>query len=164
MENLSSSNLNRTELLEALGEAGRAHSTATVLFHSAVAAHFGLHPTDWKCGDIIHRKGPVTAGQLAELTGLTTGAVTGLIDRLEKINAARRVPDPNDRRRVFVEAVPGWEEKVMPVFASLVASFAEVTAVYSDEELALILDFLQRSAALMEREALQMRAVEGDEG
>ncbi|MCB9099143.1 MAG: MarR family transcriptional regulator [Anaerolineales bacterium] len=150
--------MNRDELMLALQSAGRAHSTATIMFHSAIAGYFGLSPTDWKCGDIIHRKGPLTAGQLAELTGLTTGAVTGLIDRLEKAGIARRQPDPNDRRRVIIEPVPGWEEKITPLFDSMIEAFSEATDHYSDDELALILDFMQRAAAVMEQEAAKMRA------
>ena len=163
MSDLSSINLDRTTLFNELLAAGREHSTATIMFHSAMAARFGLNPTDWKCGDIIHRKGPLTAGQLAELTGLTTGAVTGLIDRLEKVGMARRLPDPHDRRRVLIEPVPGWADRVMPLFDSLTAAFAEATSAYSDEELAFLLDFLKRSAAVMEQEAAKLRTdmVEG---
>ncbi|MCB0166599.1 MAG: MarR family transcriptional regulator [Anaerolineae bacterium] len=145
----------------ALQGAGRAHSTATIMFHTAMAAYFGLSATDWKCGDIIAQKGPLTAGQLAELTGLTTGAITGLVDRLEKVGIAIRRPDPNDRRRVFIESAPGGEERVLPLFDSLIESFSEVTARYSDEELALILDFMQRSGTAMEQEAAKMRAKAG---
>jgi len=157
MSDLSTGNLDRAELFNALQAAGREHSTATVMFHSTIANRFGLSPTDWKCGDIIHRKGPLTAGQLAELTGLTTGAVTGLIDRLEKVGVARRQPDPSDRRRVIIEPVPGWEDKVNPLFNSMIEAFAEVASIYSDEELALILDFMKRSASVMEKEAAKLR-------
>ena len=157
MSDLSSTNLDKATLFSELMAAGREHSTATVMFHSAIAEHFGLSPTDWKCGDIIHRKGPLTAGQLAELTGLTTGAVTGLIDRLEKVGVARRQPDPNDRRRVIIEPLPGWEARTSPLFDSMVEAMTEAMSAYNDEELALILDFLKRSAAVMEQEAAKLR-------
>ena len=154
--------MNRDELMLALQGAGRAHSTATIMFHTAMAAYFGLSATDWKCGDIINQKGPLTAGQLAELTGLTTGAITGLVDRLEKAGIAIRRPDPNDRRRVFIESAPGGEEMVLPLFDSMLEAFSEVTDNYNDDELALILDFMQRSTALMEQEAAKMRAKSAD--
>jgi DNA-binding MarR family transcriptional regulator len=161
MENLSSTLLKRETLLEELQEAGRAHSTATIMFHAAMAAHFGLSATDWKCADILERAGPISAGQLAELTGLTTGAVTGLIDRLEKACFARREPDPNDRRRVIIWPMPGDETKITELFTSLLATVDAVTADYSDEELALIVDFMKRAGQMMQQEAVKLRAQTG---
>src|SRR6516164_2366733 len=92
----------RVELLASLNQAGRQLSTATIMFHQAIADRIGLHPTDLKCADILFVKGPLTAGELAELTGLTTGAITGVIDRLEGAGFARREEDRYDRRRVIV--------------------------------------------------------------
>lgn len=161
MSDLSRGNLDRAALFDELLAAGREHSTATVMFHSAMAEHFGLSPSDWKYGDFIYRKGPLTAGQLAELTGLTTGAVTGLIDRLEKAGVARRQPDPTDRRRIIIEPLPGWEARINPLFDSMIKAFVEAVSSYSDEELALILDFMKRSAAVMEQEAAKLRTDAG---
>ena len=79
----------RAELIDTLSQAGRELSTVTILFHSALAEKFDLNATDWKCADILIRLGPLTAGQLSELTGLTTGAITGVIDRLEQRGFAR---------------------------------------------------------------------------
>src|SRR3989449_4832514 len=67
----------RAELLAALNEAARRQSTATVLFHAAVAERLGLSATDHKYADLIARQGPMTAGELADRAGLTTGAITG---------------------------------------------------------------------------------------
>src|SRR5258706_13137370 len=87
----------RWELIAALGMAGRELSAHTVMFHTAVAERLRLGLTDHKAFDFILRHGPVTAGQLAEITGLTTGAVTGVIDRLEKTGYGERVGDSADR-------------------------------------------------------------------
>src|SRR5438034_2670026 len=92
----------RAELLAALNEAARRQSTATVLFHAAVAERLGLSATDHKYADLIARQGPMTAGELADRAGLTTGAITGVLDRLERAGWVRRERDPHDRRRVMV--------------------------------------------------------------
>src|SRR6516164_9446091 len=96
----------REELLAALNDEFRQLTTATILFHQAIADRLGMNVTDHKCADILLRAGPITAGELAQRTGLTTGAITGVIDRLEKAGFVRRVRDPGDRRRVVVVPLP----------------------------------------------------------
>src|ERR1700722_13349850 len=90
----------RTELL------GREFSTAIVMFHDAVGRLMGLSAVERKCIGVLRRLGPVTAGMIGGHTGLTPGAVTGLMDRLEKAGYVRREHDPRDRRKVLVELVP----------------------------------------------------------
>src|SRR5262249_56044268 len=84
----------REDLLQALIRAMAAASGQGVLFSQAVAERVGMHPTDVECVEILTRNGPATAGQLAELTGLTTGAVTPMIDRLERAGFVRRQNHP----------------------------------------------------------------------
>ncbi len=93
----------KSELVAELAGMMRELSTATILFHQAVADRLGMNVTDHKCAGILTQSGPITAGDLAVRTGLTTGAVTGVIDRLEKAGFVRRVRDGTDRRRVIVE-------------------------------------------------------------
>src|SRR5687767_15738873 len=76
----------------------------SALLSATIAARAGITPTDLESLDLLRRLGPMTAGRLAELTGLTTGAITGMIDRLERRGYARREADPSDRRRVIVHA------------------------------------------------------------
>ena len=95
--------MNRNDSIEAINNKFREISTETIMFHQAVADMLGLYITDHKCLDLIYRFGAMPAGRIAELTGLTTGAVTGIIDRLEKAGYVRRTNDPNDRRRTIVE-------------------------------------------------------------
>ena len=136
---------NRSKLLTALGGEFRQFATVTVLFHQAIADRLGMHVTDHKCAGILLRTGPITAGELAEQTGLTTGAVTGVIDRLEKAGFVRRAKDPGDRRRVVVEPVPERiERQIGPLFESIGRTMADVCAQYSNQELALIRDFIAR--------------------
>src|SRR5690625_288136 len=94
--------VNREELIEEILSCGRTMSTSTVLFHQSIAEKAGMSGTDHKYLDILFQSGPITAGKLAELSGLTTGAVTGIIDRLEKQKLVRREQDPQDRRKVLV--------------------------------------------------------------
>src|ERR671939_1160989 len=93
------------EIIQSIVNKFREMSMETILFHQAVADVLGLHITDHKCLDLIHRFGAMPAGRLGELTGLTTGAVTGIIDRLEEAGYARRTNDPKDRRRTIVEPI-----------------------------------------------------------
>src|SRR5262245_15693306 len=105
----------RRELEDALSAAMRDVSGQSVLYSQAVAGRLGMNSTDLECLDHIMR-GPVTAGRLAELTGLTTGAITGVIDRLERIGLARRADHPDDRRKTLVCALPAVGERVTPLF------------------------------------------------
>jgi DNA-binding MarR family transcriptional regulator len=126
-------------------------------FGQTVAIRFGLSESDIEALEVLIDTGAATAGRLSELMGLTTGAVTRVIDRLEQAGYVRRVPDPADRRRVIVEVVP---EKVAAVEATM-ARVGEASAPeighYSEAELAVINDFLTRMAAITREEATALR-------
>lgn len=156
---MSSIRAKRAQLVQAVGTAGRDLSAHTVMFHSAVAHKLGLGPTDHKAFDFILRHGPVTAGQLAEITGVTTGAVTGMIDRLEKAGYVERVRGAQDRRKVLVRSSLGAarERKCCKLFDSLGEGVCKVARTYSERELAVILDFLEKSAALLHAETRKLR-------
>lgn len=129
---------------------GRDFITAVVVFHELVGRYLGVSATDRKCLDLLSR-GPVTAGELARFTGLTTGAVTGIIDRLVEAGYAERIDDPEDRRRVLVVRKPNSRlDKVMQaVFGPLGQDMAKVTAAYSPRELTVIADFLARTREVL---------------
>jgi DNA-binding MarR family transcriptional regulator len=134
--------MKREELIQAINDKLREMSTETIMFHQAVADVLGLHITDHKCLDIIYRFGAMPAGRLAELTGLTTGAVTGIIDRLEKTGYVRRANDPKDRRRTIVEPTRNkkLEKRLEDIFAPLAERMHKHMSSYSDSELAFLLD------------------------
>ncbi|MEV0613346.1 MarR family transcriptional regulator [Nonomuraea sp. NPDC050404] len=142
----------RKKLLEDLTVAGRAHSNAAVMYHSAMGERLGLGMTEEKTLDLLQRHGPLTAGELGQHAGLAPATVSGLIDRLEAKRLVRRVRDTKDRRRVIVEInyeqLAGFAE----LFEPFVAALAQLYERYTDDELELILDWLNRSAAL-QREA-----------
>src|SRR5687767_9559157 len=97
----------RASIIAELLDLGRDLSARTILFHEAVASRLGLSATDSKCLDIALRSPEsLTAGRLAEATGLTTGAITGVLDRLERGGFIRREKDDSDRRQVFIRVVP----------------------------------------------------------
>lgn len=148
----------RAQVIEALNDAARAHSGATVLFHAAIAEQFGLSPTDSKTLDLLERHGPMTAGELVERTGLASPSVTALIDRLEAKGVARRVRDDQDRRRVIVELVPAGVFGIVRQFGELKTAVAELWAPYTIEQLEVILDFLQRSTAFVTARATRIAA------
>jgi DNA-binding MarR family transcriptional regulator len=146
---MSTKSKRRRDLEAALNAAMRDVSAHSVLYSQAVADRLGMNSTDLECLDHISR-GPLTAGRLAQLTGLTTGAITGIIDRLERAGLARRERDADDRRKILVTALPAVSLRVVPLFAPMERAAMAMLAKYGDDELALFLDFLTaaRAAAL----------------
>lgn len=142
----------RAELLKELETAGRALSTSTVMFHTALAAKQGLSPTEEKALDLLERFGPLTAGELAQRSGLAPASVTGLVNRLERKGFARRVPHPQDGRRVLVEIDRERVAEIAPLFSDFVRSLEELYAGYTEEQLETILHFATE-AARRQREA-----------
>lgn len=127
------------------------------LFGHTVALRFGLSESDIEALEVLIDSGAATAGKLSDLMGLTTGAVTRVIDRLEQAGYVRRVPDPADRRRVIVEVVP---ERIAPVEATMARvgdKSASEIGHYSEADLAVINDFLTRMAAIRSEEATALR-------
>jgi DNA-binding MarR family transcriptional regulator len=123
------------EELFRFAELGRAGSTFTVLRHARIAERMGLSGTDHKAFDLVIQAGEaLTAGRIAELTGLSTGAVTGVIDRLEKVGLVRRVRDLEDRRKVLVEVVPGAAERFAPLFESAFSALRDTLEQFSPAE------------------------------
>lgn len=136
-------------------------------FFRAAAARIGMTVTDMQVMEILEGSGPMTAGQLADLTGLTTGAITGMLNRLEESGLVRRERDPNDGRRVIVRLARGKDERheIGPIFASIGKAWDEMASHYDDEQIVFLLEFLKRSNALSKREIVRLREVPlGEEG
>jgi len=134
-------------------------STATVLFHAAIADRLGVGATDVKCYSILRQVGAITAGELAERTSLTTGAITGVIDRLERAELVRRARDPHDRRRIVLELVhdPERERAIGALYEPLGRGITALVAQFSPAERATILDFLLKASAVLEAETTRLR-------
>jgi DNA-binding MarR family transcriptional regulator len=146
------SSLQRKQLLAKLAQVGREHSDATVLFHATMARLLDLNLTDYKTLGVLERLGAMSAGDIAQHTGLATASVTDLIDRLERKGFVRRVHDAADRRRVMVEPVAERVSAARPHFASTRQSLARLYEQYTDKDLALIADFLARNAERLRTE------------
>jgi DNA-binding MarR family transcriptional regulator len=138
---------------------GRRFSTAIVLFHAAIAARMNLNVTDWKCGEIIERLGPMNPGRLSELTGLSSAATTLVLDRLEALGFVRRERDPNDRRKVIVHPIPNPKRdlETQGLFAAMNERLGALMTAYTPEQLEGIGDFIARATQVIEEEALSLR-------
>jgi len=134
-------------------------STATVLFHAAIADRLEIGTTDVKCYSILRQAGAMTAGELAERTGLTTGAITGVIDRLERAKLVRRARDPHDRRRIALELVHDAERdrEIGALYEPLGRAITGLVAQLSAAERATVLDFLLKASAILEAETTRLR-------
>ena len=151
--------LNHSQLLDSLEEQSRELSTRTVIFHHLIGERLGLNPTDHKCLDVIIKSGtPMTASQLAEETGLSTGAITGVVDRLEKTGYVRRKRDQKDRRLVFINPlIDKAIVKLSPIFEPIKQASRSLYSKYSDEELAIILDFVINCNKMTQQISSDMR-------
>src|SRR5215204_4518012 len=152
--------MKKEEIIHEVSERFTEMSTETILFHQALADLLDLHITDHRCIHFLHRYGAMPAGRLAELTGLTTSAVTGIIDRLEKAGFVRRTNDPKDRRRTIIELVRNkkWERKIEAIFIPFHERMHKLLSSYSDSELAFLLDVLTKSIELTHEESKKLRS------
>jgi DNA-binding MarR family transcriptional regulator len=150
----------REELLQALGHAVRANQRATDAVDEAAAQVLGLNRTDGRCLDILDQHGQMSAGELARQSGLTTGAITAVIDRLERIGYVHRAADPGDRRRVLVGPTQKAREDSWELFGPFADAIRPMLSGYSDEDLQLLIDFQRLSLDLQERHAEWIRAHE----
>src|SRR3954452_21353800 len=119
----------------------RRSSAQGVLYGQTVANVAGIANSDLECMDILYLEGRVTAGRLAEVTGLTTGAITGVVDRLEKAGLGRRERDETDRRKVYIAVVPETAMKIGKLYLPMQQAIEKDFNTYSDEELRLLLRF-----------------------
>ncbi len=132
---------------------GREFTSAVVMFQEAVGQLLGLSGAERKCLDIIDRLGAVSAGRIAEHTGLTTGAVTGMIDRLTRAGYVERTPNPADRRSVLITLRPNTpRDALLPaIFKPLAEDMTEVASHYSPTQLATIADWVARTTEVLHR-------------
>jgi DNA-binding MarR family transcriptional regulator len=135
----------------ALAAAMRNYQVALDVFDDAVANKLGLNRTDFRCVDILDQYQPMTAGALAQATRLTSGAITFVLDRLERAGFVRRVRDEADRRRVLVELVPAAQRQAARLHQPMVRDARAAMAKYTADELAVICDFLVVARQIYEK-------------
>jgi DNA-binding MarR family transcriptional regulator len=143
----------KRDKIAALISAFRTSGNLDRAFDNRAAEALGVNLTDLHCLNIVENRGGVTAGALAAEAGLTSGAVTGVVDRLERAGYARRVPDPIDRRRVKIEVTDRFHARAGEVWSPVAAEWhAALARRYSSDQLDLIADFLDATNALTRRQ------------
>ena len=152
------SNREREALIEEVSREIAEFQSASDLVDEAAATLLGVNRTDQRCLGLLFLSGPMTAGQLAQASGLSPGAATTALDRLEQAGYARRVRDPNDRRSVFIELTPEAQQLIDEIYGPIGQAGRVSLARYTDEELAFLRDFLREGRALQTEHAARIRA------
>jgi DNA-binding MarR family transcriptional regulator len=147
----------RARLLGDLARSAQRAATDGILFHQAVADRLGLHVSDLRCLNILLEAGSAPAGEIGERTGLTTGAVTRMVDRLERAGYVRREPDPADRRRVIVSPVAERMARIGPMYTGMAEAWATAMNDYDDEQLTVILTLFDRLHEITQVEVARLR-------
>ena len=142
----------KQQLIHELITAFRASGNQDSAFENLAADRLGVNRTDLHCLNAIENAGGLSAGELAAAVGLTSGAVTGVVDRLERAGFARRVPDPADRRRVKVEVTPEFYARAGQIWGPLAADWeATLASRFTSAELTRITEFLRLTGEVGKR-------------
>ncbi|NEC63483.1 MarR family transcriptional regulator [Streptomyces sp. SID9727] len=148
----------RSALLAEMSVVSRRYMAAYALFNQAVADRLGLHPTDLQCLNLLSLEAaPVTTGRVAELTGLTTGSATRLVDRLVRAGYVTRARDTADRRRVLVATVPERMAEFGAVWKRLNGGWDALFDAYDDDQVALLLGHMRRTVELSAAQIARLR-------
>lgn len=141
----------RDDLIAGINQAVRVSGNTNILLVNAIAQHVGLSGIEFECCSVLQDEGPMTSGALARRCGITSGGLTGLVDRLEKGGYAHRQADPADRRRVVVSAVPNKdaERKIIELYQPLQQALDEALDACSDEVLYQLLRFHNKMNEVM---------------
>ncbi|MCG5444554.1 MarR family transcriptional regulator [Micromonospora sp. NIE79] len=149
----------RARLYEEMSMASRRYLASYVLFNQAIADHLGLHPTDVQFLSLLSAApAPPTVREVAEMTGLTTGSATRLVDRLERGGYVTRTPDHEDRRRVLVTPVPDRLDRVTAVWDDLGQAWQTLLDEHTDEELEVITRHMNRAHDLSHAQMRRLRS------
>ena len=144
----------KKELISELIAAYRANTSQENAFDALAAGRLGISLTDLRCLDLVQASGGMTAGELATACGLTTGAVTAVLDRLERAGFVARVRDDSDRRKVNVEVTPRHYEAAGEIWRPLMEDWQRTLAAkFTAAELRVVTDFLKTASELGERHA-----------
>lgn len=147
-----------------LGAEIRAWHIDQEAFDAAAAEHLQLNFTDMRCLELIEQHRGMTAGQLAAASRLTSGAVTSVIDRLERAGLVRRTRDQRDQRRVRLETTPKVWELMKPVWEPSAEDRDAAFAAYGDRELELLLGFVRQSRDSVQRHTGRLRSLGDGDG
>ncbi|MED4689120.1 MarR family winged helix-turn-helix transcriptional regulator [Peribacillus frigoritolerans] len=149
---MSSDNRVNSALLESLTHRLQRYGMRSVLFQQNMAQKIGVSHTDLKSAEILNETGPITAGELSKITGLSTGSVTALINRLEKWGYVKRERDQLDGRKVMIMPIPERQEQIKSHYQSLSMATKELGSAYNEQELILINQFVEEITKIMDKE------------
>ena len=138
----------RVELIHAVGKAVQAFQDATDAFDEAACVKLGINRTDLRCLAVIVERGPVAVGEIGRLVGLTRGAATTALDRVERAGYVRRIRSPNDRRGVLLEITLQGLEAAGAIWGPMAAAGEQLLAGYSTDHLNAVLRFLTEARQL----------------
>lgn len=160
---MSKINATTRHVVSDVSNLGRDMATAVIIFHDALSRRVKMSAAETRCMGVLNRLQSATPGQLAQETGLTTGAITGIVDRLEKAGYARREPNPKDRRSLLVRPINQERYKAItgPLYESLRLSMAEVAERYSAEQLDVIASYLLAITQVLHAQTKKLRTKAG---
>jgi DNA-binding MarR family transcriptional regulator len=147
----------RDQLIQQMQFLGQMSSTETALFHQTAAASHGLGITDMKTISVLTQEGPHTAGQLADRLSLTSGAITNVIDRLERRGLLDRKPDPKDRRKVVVVANEAKLASMGSIYDGIGEAFTALTAHYTIEQLEFLVSHLKDTIEITKQQIARLK-------
>ena len=142
----------KTDLKKRALMAVRDYGVNLTQFRNAMSEWAGLNVTDMECLRLLFQKGITTPSELSRITGLTSGATTAMLDRLEKAGLIERRPNPNDRRGTLIAPASSSGEKAAAWFTSARTAQEELISSYSESELEIIADVFERFAKLWDDE------------
>lgn len=151
----------RAELITAAAMEARLHQNSYDRFEDAAADYVGVNRTAMRCMEVLDRQGQATAGEIAVQTGLTSGAVTAMLDRLQRVDLVQRMPDPSDRRRVLVQMTDKARRLAAEIYGPLAGELDQFEK-YSDDELRLIEGFMQMATRALDRHAERVERMRRD--
>ena len=147
----------KKDLVEKVILGARQYGISNVLFRNAVGERLGLNVTDMECLGLLFHKEIATPSELARHTGLTSGATTAMLDRLENSGLIERRPNPSDRRGTLIVLLDSGKKKVGPWFASARQAQDELVSSYTESELNVLADFFEKSTRMWEEERRKLQ-------
>ncbi len=149
--------IGKNELIDQINRSAREYGISTVLFRHAVGERLGVNVTDMECLALIFFKGLSTPSELSRYTGLTSGATTAMLDRLERARLIERRPNPQDRRGKLIVLGSERNQEMETLFSPEREAVAKLNAGYSEKELEIVEDYLSRLAGIWERGREQLK-------
>lgn len=152
-------NLSKQDLIQQVILGVRQYGISNVLFRHVIAERLGVNSTDMECLGLLFHKQITTPSELSRHTGLSSGATTAMLDRLERSELIRRQPNPSDRRGTLITIQKEKAASLAPLFTSGRTAQEKLVSNYSEKELVLIADFLTKLVAMLDEEREKLKKI-----